>query len=276
MVEIAKPGKLPEESPDESLDVSPEEYKELDLTPNPMFPRAKLVERVDVTDELMVIRLEPEGDGVFNFKPGQYCTLGLGRIERAYSIASAPHENFLEIFVELVPDGELTPLMWRLKPGDYMSVRPRPKGIFTMDQKVRHHFMLTTVTGVAPSISMVRNYLHLGGHQGGEDKVFYILLGASYYDELTYDEELGRLAEKHPESVKFVPTVSRPEHPRNAGWTGAKGRVNVIAQEYLEKYRLPQDDTMVYGCGHPGMIEDMKATLPGQGWKFKEERFWKE
>ena len=162
--------------------------------------------------------------------------------------------------------------MWRLEPGDYMSIRPRPKGIFTMDQRARHHFMLTTVTGVAPSISMVRSYLH---HGGGE-KVFYVLLGASHYDELTYDEELSSLAALYPETVKFVPTVSRPGDARNTGWTGPKGRVNAIAEEYLERYRLPQDDTMVYACGHPGMIEDMKARLPGQGWKFKEERFWKE
>ena len=244
----------------------------VDLTPNPAFPKAKLVERVDITEDLMVIKLKPEAGASFSFKPGQYCTLGLGPIERAYSIASAPHENLLEIFVELVPDGELTPLMWRLKTGDSMSVRPRAKGLFTMDQSVHHHFMLSTVTGVAPSVSMVRSYLH----EGGEGHVFYVLLGASYYDELTYDAEFSRLAEEHPESLKFVPTVSRPNEERNSGWEGCKGRVNAVAEEYLAKFKLPKDDTMVYACGHPGMIEEMKENLPPQGWKFKEERFWKE
>ena len=247
-------------------------YEGLDLAPNPAFPKAKLVERVDITEDLMVIKLEPEGDGKFAFKPGQYCTLGLGPIERAYSIASAPHEDFLEIFVELVPDGELTPLMWELRLGDWMSVRPRPKGIFTLDQRVHHHFMLSTVTGVAPSVSMVRSYLH----EGGEGHVFYILLGASYVDELTYDAEFSRLAQEHPECVKFVPTVSRPNEERNFDWQGAKGRVNAVAEEYLRKFELPQDDAMVYACGHPGMIEEMKEKLPPRGWKFKEERFWKE
>ena len=40
-----------------------------DLTPNPAFPTARLVERRDMTDDLMVIRLEPSQK--FNFKPGQ-------------------------------------------------------------------------------------------------------------------------------------------------------------------------------------------------------------
>ena len=87
------------------------------------------------------------------FKPGQYCTLGLKGIERAYSIVSAPHEPLLEIFVELVPEGELTPLMWKMKVGDEMSIRPRARGIFTLGQKYQHHYMLATVTGVAPYVS---------------------------------------------------------------------------------------------------------------------------
>ena len=246
--------------------------KDADLAPNPAFPKAIVVDRTDVTDELMVIRLEPEAGGSFSFKPGQYCTLGLGPIERAYSIASAPHENALEIFVELVPDGELTPLMWRLQLGDAMSVRPRAKGIFTMDQKAHHHFMLATVTGVSPAVSMIRDHLH----NNREGHVFYVLLGASYFDELTYDSELAQLEAKHPDVVKFVPTVSRPGDPKNQGWEGASGRVNVIAEEYLDRLNLPKDDTLVYACGHPGMIEEMKAKLPPQGWRVKAERFWKE
>ena len=241
-----------------------------DLTPNPAFPTAKLVERKDMIEDLMVIKLEPSEQ--FTFKAGQYCTLGLGKIERAYSIVSAPYEKYLEIFVELVPEGELTPRMWEMKIGDNMSVRPRAKGIFTMDKKMHHHFMLSTVTGLAPSMSMVRQYLHDGADDG---HVFYIMYGASYVDELTYDVELMELANNHPETVKFVPTISRPTEARNADWGGETGRVNTIAEEYLAKFDLPKDDTKVYACGHPGMIEDVKAKVTPSGWNFIEERFWK-
>lgn len=242
----------------------------LDLTPNPAFPTARLVERRDVTEDLMVIKLEPSEP--FNFRPGQYCTLGLGKIERAYSIVSAPYEKYLEIFVELVPDGELTPRMWDLKLGDCMSLRPKAKGLFTLGRKMHHHFMLATVTGVAPSVSIVRQYLHDGVDEG---HVFYIMYGASYVDEFAYDTEFNQLVKKHPETVKFVPTVSRPTEARNAGWDGVTGRVNTIAEEYLKKFNLPKDDTKVYACGHPGMIEDVKEKLGSKSWNFIEERFWK-
>ena len=241
-----------------------------DLTLNPSFPTATLVERKDVTEDLMVIKLEVSEE--FSFKPGQYCTLGLGKIERAYSIVSAPYEKYLEIFVELVPDGELTPKMFAMKIGEKMSIRPRAKGLFVLDPKRHHHFQLATVTGVAPSVSMVRQYLHDGVDNG---HVFYIMYGASYLDEFHYDKEFAELAAKYPDTVKFVPTVSRPTEVRNAAWQGVTGRVNTIAEEYLANFDLRKDDTKVYACGHPGMIEDMKEKLPPQGWDFVEERFWK-
>ena len=235
------------------------------------LPQARLVSRRDVSDELMVIHLEPL-EGHFNFKPGQYCTLGLEGVERAYSIVSAPYESLLEIFVELVPEGELTPKMWRMNVGETMSLRPRPKGIFTLNEKVHHHLMVATVTGVGPYLSIIREYLH----QGGQGHHFYVLLGASYQDELVYDQELAELAQSHPECVQFVATVSRPDEPRNDGWTGEKGRVNNLTERYLAEFNLPKDDTMVYTCGHPGMIADVKERVTPQGWQFKEERFWKE
>ncbi len=235
------------------------------------LPQARLAYREDITEDLMVIKLEPE-DGPFQFKAGQYCTLGKEGVERAYSIVSAPFEDALEIFVELVPDGELTPKMWRMKVGETMSIRPRPKGIFTLNEAVHHHLMVATVTGVGPYLSIIREYLH----QGGQGHYFYVLFGASYQEELIYDAELRQLAKEHPECVKYVGTVSRPADERNDGWQGDQGRVNTLVEKYLAEFDLPKDDTMVYTCGHPGMIADVKEQVTPLGWQFKEERFWKE
>ena len=235
------------------------------------LPRARLVERVDYTDDLMVIKMEPQGFD-FKFKPGQYCTLGLDGIERAYSIVSAPHEPLLEIFVELVPEGELTPRMWRMDIGDTMSIRPRPKGIFLMDPAATQHLMLGTVTGVAPFVSMVRDHLHYGrdGHH------FYVIEGASYRDEFVYDVELTQLAAAHPDVVTFVPAISRPTEDRNVGWEGATGRLNNIVADLLEKFGLDRSQTLIYACGHPGMIEASREIVTADGWRWTEERFWKE
>ncbi len=236
------------------------------------LPRAKLVERQDVTDDLMVIKLQPEVE--FPFKPGQYSTLGLESVERAYSIVSAPHEPYLEIFVELVPlpDGVLTPMMWKLNVGDSMSIRPRAKGVFTFEEGYHQHLMVATVTGIAPFISIIRDYFY----HSREGHRFYVLMGASYHDEFTYKDELDDLAKHYPDTVVYVPTVSRPTEARNAVWEGVKGRANTVVEEYIERYELDPQSTLVYACGHPGMIGDVKERLTPSGFTIREERFWKQ
>ena len=86
-----------------------------------VLPKAAVVQREDITSDLFIVKFKPEE--TFAFKPGQYATLGVNGIERAYSIVSAPHEPLLEVFVELVPPplGQLTPLLKSLRLGDIGS-----------------------------------------------------------------------------------------------------------------------------------------------------------
>ena len=95
---------------------------------DPVVPLPETV--IPETDLDQPLELSPEEK--FDFKPGQYCTIGTGGIERAYSIASSPDEDQIELFVELVPppDGNLTPLLNDLKVGEAVTIRPRAKGIF--------------------------------------------------------------------------------------------------------------------------------------------------
>lgn len=239
----------------------------------PPLAEVRIVDRKDQTSELTIIWLDkPEG---YQFKPGQYCTIGHDGVERAYSIASAPHEKYIELFVELVPideGGVLTPILWGLDKGDTVTIRPRAKGIFTFKDEKKHQLLVSTVTGIVPYVSFIRNYIETNnsGHK------FYILAGASYYDEFIYDEEFINLSKTHPDLVTFIPSISRPDEQRNSGWVGNKGRVNNIIKDKIDELNLPPDDTMIYACGHPGMIEDVKDRVTPLGFGFLEERFWKD
>ena len=238
----------------------------------PKLLEAKVTNRIDVTEDLLIMCItKPDG---YTFKPGQYCTIGIDGLERAYSIVSAPHESELELFVELVhpPDGMLTPEIWKLKEGDIITIRPRAKGIFTFKPKYQKHLFVATVTGVVPYISILRDYLHYNqtGHQ------FYLLFGASYQSEFTYKDEIVKISQSHSDLIKFVPTVSRPQETANSSWEGEIGRVNKIVGKYIEQYNLDVENTLIYACGHPGMIEDVKEKWVPNGFKVEEERFWKE
>ena len=234
---------------------------------------SRILKRKDITPDIWLIWIEkPAG---YAFKPGQYCTIGVDGIERAYSIVSAPYEDSLELFIELVPKDEggvLTPELYKLNPGDKVSIRPRAKGIFTFNPDFTNHLLVSTVTGVVPYVSYLRDYIN----DSRNDHKFYFLMGASYHDEFTYDSELRQMENEHPGMITFIPTISRPSEERNKNWEGDTGRVNTIVEKYIETFGLTCSDTLIYACGHPGMIEDVKARMTPKDWTVKEERFWKE
>jgi ferredoxin/flavodoxin---NADP+ reductase len=242
------------------------------------FHRVKITKRVDFAPELWMIRVQANGD--FKFAPGQYATLGVEgpdkRRERPYSIVSAPHENELEFFFELVPPGELTPLLYQLQPGHELLMRKVPKGRFMLDTKSgrTNHLLVCTVTGVAPFVSYIRA-LYRDWKEGGfagEHKLF-LLNGASRSWEFGYEEELQKFAQDVP-WLKYVPTVSRPWEDKN--WRGETGRVEDVLRKYIDMWGFGAN-AIAYLCGHPGMVESSKGILKRIGFakeELKEEIYW--
>jgi ferredoxin--NADP+ reductase len=233
--------------------VSPEKYQ-----------RGRVTWRKDHSSDLWSVRVAPESR--IEFEPGQYVTLGLtdpatGKmIERAYSVCSAPHEEELEFFFELVPHGKLTPKLFELKPGADLWMRRRAKGAFTIDHQGgrRNHFMAATVTGIAPALSMVRSL-----RREKPDLRLVIVQAGSRSHELGYREELERAAAESGGWLTYVPTVSRPwEDPE---WKGERGRAEDVLRKHLDLGGFTPEDSTAYLCGHPQMIENGKGILLRRG-----------
>jgi NAD(P)H-flavin reductase len=236
------------------------------------LPKAWIEEKVDVNPDLFKLWVRPEVR--FVFEPGQYITIGKDGTERPYSIVSAPHEDTIELFIERIsPDagGRLTPILSRLKVGDYVSMRPVAKGRFLFQPHFKNHVMVATVTGIAPFVSMVRHAVH----EEIRDHRLFVLQGASHRDEFGYREELERFAQTHSNRITYVATVSRPDAERNRDWRGPTGRVNLLVEDYIDRWGLTQANTGVYLCGHPGMIEDVTDRLGSKHWRVMSERYWK-
>jgi len=218
----------------------------------------RIRERRLLTESLLMLKLDrPAG---FELTPGQHLKLEVGGQSRKYTICSAPHEPWLELFVERQPGGTFTPKLMALPVGAQVGVR-RASGSFARSDRHRVHVMVATVTGVAPFVSMIRDARHRG-----DDAEFHVLHGASYADELGYRDELSAKA-------TYVPVVSRPTEPRNAGWTGETGRVNALLPAYLARRGLGPDRTMIYACGHPGMVEAVRAEAKRLGYAVRDEDY---
>lgn len=239
-----------------------------------------VVERSDVTDDLALFKLRTEEP--LPFVPGQYLTLALpcgeNLVRRAYSIASAPHEPLIELFIERVEDGELTPRLWDLAAGDTLLARKKIVGHFTLDPThgLHRHILAATVTGIAPFVSMVRAQAHaLATGQQTAPEHFLVLHGASHANELQpHRAELADLAAR-ADWLTYVPTISRPW--QNPGWAGEVGRVEDIVRKYTDAHGFTAQTAVAYACGNPQMIEHVHGILGRAGFpkdRLREEKYF--
>jgi ferredoxin-NADP reductase len=226
-----------------------------------------LLERRAVTGNLLRLRLSrPAG---FSFRAGQHVKMGVPGLLRTYSLASAPHEEGLEFFVELYPGGRLSEALRRVGPGAAMALGRRASGDLQLDAERVNQFLIATVTGIAPFVSLLRDHLR---HPRGRYR-FFILHGASHADEFGYAAELAALMARDPGTFVYLPTVSRPDSPRNRGWQGARGRVESLAGAMVERFRLHTRDTAVLACGNPAMVRTVADLFTKLGFSTHTEPF---
>lgn len=245
---------------------------------------ATVIQRMDLAPGLMIIRIKPD-QGEFDFEAGQYTVLGLKHkeprvegsdpdpkpdqkpdqlINRAYSIASTSRINeYLDIFLVLVPDGELTPRLFNLQMGDRLFLGPKATGFFTLENVPEHKnlLLIATGTGLAPYISMVRTYLHQH-----PDRLFVIMHGARYSWELGYYDELCTLHTVSPNLI-YIPSITRPKEDEH--WTGLTGRIPALIEVGIVQDKtgleINPENFNVFLCGNPAMIDTVTAMLDTKG-----------
>jgi ferredoxin--NADP+ reductase len=239
---------------------------------------AALVRRDDQIESLAYFWVRFDDEPVA-FESGQYMTIGVfidGKIvQRPYSVASSPRvagtEGY-EMYVREVQGGTFTPHLFDLPVGHRMRMIG-PKGRFTLEpDDDRIHLFVSSGTGNAPFISMMRWLL-----EGGIPRRAVFLNGVSYVRDLGYRELLEGWERSGEYPVTFIPTVSRPSDPANAAWSGRTGRVETIIAPVLDELGLTPADTIAYLCGNPDMIIAAEATLLERGFpeeQVKKELYW--
>ena len=239
---------------------------------------ASLVRREDDNDSLARFWVRFDGEAVV-FQPGQYMTIGVVAgervVQRPYSVASDPgvaNSEGYEFYVRLVNEGQFTPLLWELPVGHRMRMIG-PKGKFTLDaDDDRTHLFISSGTGNAPFVSMMRSLL-----REGRPRRTVFMNGVSYEADLGYRSLLEGWERSGEYPVQYLPTVSRPADSRNAGWSGRTGRVEANVEPVLDELGLTPANTIAYICGNPDMIISAEATLLARGFpetQVKKELYW--
>ena len=240
---------------------------------------ATLVERIELDTTLVIFRILPDtlpAAGKPWFLAGQYVTIGLGGVQRAYSIASSPEDRrWLEFYVRYARDpateSPLTHLLFKLPVGERLHIGEKLAGRFTLERTAagdgRRTLFVAAGTGLAPFVSMVRRAV--GAGDAATLGRIRVLHGVSHPHELGYRDVLEDAAARF--GLRYLPTVSRAsEHPE---WTGLTGRVeSLLDPGRLDELDLHPARTLVYVCGFKNTIVGSVLRLLGRGYVPEDRR----
>lgn len=228
-----------------------------------MTENATIAVRHDFTESMVHLGLDLDTP-LAGFKPGQYVSLGIpageNLVQRPYSIVSWDEpSNRLELFIRRAPDGALTTRLWELGVGARVKVGPA-KGLFVLDaEDRRQRLLIGTGTGLAPLLAM----LDLAYNRDDLDVPTVLIHGVAYQDEAVYRNRVTAWQDAGL-PVDYLPTVSRPDDPRNDGWTGLSGRADAVLRRVLDEWPETRSG-VAYMCGNPDMIESCTAVLADAG-----------
>ena len=229
------------------------------------FTRQRLLEVQTLTPTLFTLRTTR--DPGFRFTAGQFARLGVRKpsgsiVWRAYSMVSAPHDEFLDFFSIVVPDGEFTSELSRLKVGDELLIDKQAFGFLTLDRfpDGRDLWLLATGTGLAPFLSILQGF-------EAWERFERIILVYSVREarELAYQPLIAELPQREyleglGHKLTYLPVVTREQVP------GAlNGRITrLIENGELERaagLKLTPEHSRIMLCGNPQMIEDTRQVL---------------
>ena len=230
----------------------PDDYLEL---LNPLWSTRELrgrvehVQRESATAVTVVIKPGWEWEA---HRPGQYLRLGI-EVDgvhhwRAYSLTSDPerHDRRIAITPKLVPDGKVSPYLFRrVRPGAIVRLGG-VEGTFVLPSPLPSRLLFVSAgSGVTPIISMLRS---LARHGGLEDVVHVHCARSA--EDVIFRRELHTL------------------HQRHAGYrlherlTGAHGR---LAPAQLDRLCPDWREREAFLCGPAGLLHTLGEHWQAEG-----------
>jgi len=187
--------------------------------------------------------------------------------QRSYSIASAPEDGRVELLVERLDDGEVSPYLTdELRAGDGLELRGPIGGWFAWEAREGGPLLLVAGgSGIAPLMAMIRHR-----QAAGNDTPVRLLFSSRSYEGIIFRDELERLA-TGDETLEIIHTLTRSAPP---GWEGYDRRID---EEMLGEVAFsPDERPLTYICGPTPLVETVATDLVGLGHepaRVKTERF---
>ncbi len=230
------------------------------LSPNDK--KFTLTEKIDETPEVEVVRFRSADGQRLQFYPGMFIMIygidtatGKPALAKAFSIASIPDSDMLELFIVKQPGHTATTAghvsyFYQASVGQDFYIRGEPQGQFRFDPRVNKKVLfLAGGTGLAPFMSMLRFI-----KEKDFDCDVALLYSIKFPTEVIRKQELSDLAA----SLKLKTTISVTRPQPNDGWKGETGHIDAgkikrIAPDFMER--------SVYVCGPLAFVTAMRDAL---------------
>ncbi|MFL6058596.1 MAG: ferredoxin reductase [Rubrobacteraceae bacterium] len=172
--------------------------------------------------------------------------------QRSYSIASAPEEESVELVVERLDDGEVSPYLTDvLRTGDKLELRGPIGGWFTWEVREGGPlFLVAGGSGIAPLAAMIRHRA-----AAGSEAPCRLLYSSRSREETIFADELDRLAASAG-SLEVIETLTRSQPP---GWTGYARRID--DDMLAEVAPSPEQGSLTFVCGPTPLVESVATAL---------------
>ncbi|MFG1932674.1 ferredoxin reductase [Mycobacterium sp. NPDC048908] len=238
------------------------------LTPKLRWLVARVVASEPETDTAQTIALEVPGWR--GHAAGQHIDLKLTAedgytAQRSYSLSRPADGERIELTVQRLPDGEVSPYLTGLQPGEEIELRGPIGGWFVWRPAQRGRILLVAGgSGIVPLMAMLRQRTADG------DAEFRLVYSVRSPADVFYAQELAQL-ERDCDWLTTTVIYTRVATPQTARPPGRIGGSDLTVPGFSVG-----GDVHVYVCGPTGFVESVTATLVGQGYRpsaIRTERF---
>lgn len=214
---------------------------------HPILKKAKITNKVLLSPKVLEITISPDEE--YAFIPGQFNSIKIGAAFRAYSVSSLVESNSFKSIVSIGHAGLGSNFFKDISIGTTIEFIGPNGRFYLSDRHEKNIILLATGTGLAPFIPMLESLSRIPNITSQ----VHLCFGARTSEELFYLAKLNTFKES---GNWFDYRVCLSQEKNSQYITGR------ITENYTLK---DPDNTQVYLCGHPEMVEENITRVSGMG-----------
>ena len=197
-----------------------------------------------LSEDVVKVTLRTPPNKSLEFLAGQYIDLSVKGIKRSYSIASSPSDSEIELLIKNYTGGQFSNYLFNeAKVNDLLRIEG-PKGTYILPKDDTHNLIfISTGTGIAPNLSLIKSALEEGKVQPSQITLIH--------GQRTAKEHIYPI-EEFLNGVKIIKCTSRES---------AEGFVHGYVQDAVKGLELDISNSLVFACGNPQMIKELKMQM---------------